>query len=79
MSWDDHEPEDAFVLQAGLIGERLSRIALDVNVALSHTDGLARARLERAVTGIDETIREVRLLAACRLRLGEGGADRRQG
>jgi hypothetical protein len=79
MSWDDREPEDAFVLQAGLISERLTRIALDMNVALSHTDGFARSRLEHAITGIDLTIREVRLLAASRLRLGERGAGRRQG
>ncbi|MFC4854761.1 hypothetical protein [Actinophytocola glycyrrhizae] len=72
MSWDDHEPADAFGIQAGMIGGRLSRVALDMNVALSDTDGPARARLERA-------IREVGLLAASQLRLGEGGAGRRQG
>lgn len=79
MSWDDHEPVDAFVVQAGMISERLSRVALDMNVALSNTDGPVRTRLERAITGLDQTIREVRLLAASQLRLGEGGAGRRQG
>lgn len=79
MSWDDHEPVDAFVVQAGMISERLSRVALDMNVALSDTDGPARTRLERAITGLDQTIRDVRLLAASQLRLGEGGAGRRQG
>jgi len=79
MSWDDHDSVDAFVLQAGVITERLSRIALDMNVALSDTNGHARTRIERAITGLDQTIRDVRLLAASQLRLGEGGAGRRQG
>lgn len=79
MSWDDHETPDAFVIQAGLIGERLSRVALDMNLALSDTDGLVRSRLERAIRGLDQSIREVRLLAASQLRLGEGGTGRRQG
>ena len=79
MSWDDHQPVDVFVVQAGMISERLSRVALDMNIALSDTDGPARTRLERAITGLDQTIREVRLLAASQLRLGEGGAGRRQG
>lgn len=79
MNWDDHDPVDAFILQAGMLAERLSRIALDVNVALCDSDGVTRTRLERAVTGLDQTIRDVRLLAASQLRLGEGGAGRRQG
>lgn len=79
MSWDDHESADVFVVQAGMISEQLSRVALDMNVALSNTDGAARTRLERAITGLDQTIRDVRLLAASQLRLGEGGAGRRQG
>jgi hypothetical protein len=79
MSWDDHEPADVFAVQAGMISERLSRVALDMNVALSDTDGPARTRLERAITGLDQTIRDVRLLAASQRRLGEGGAGRRQG
>lgn len=79
MGWDDHEPGDVLVVQAGLISERLSRAALDMNVALSDTDGPARARLERAITGLDHAIRDIRLLAAGQLRLGAGGAGRRQG
>jgi hypothetical protein len=79
MTSHDQEPEDAYVLQAGLISERLSRVALDMNVALMHTEGLAKVRLERAITGIDTTIKEMRLLAASQLRLGEGGAGRRPG
>lgn len=79
MSWDDHDAGDALVVQAALIGEQLSRAALDVNVALSDTDGQARARLERAVIGLDQAIRDIRLLAAGQLRLGAGGAGRRQG
>jgi hypothetical protein len=79
MSWDDHESADVFVVQAGMISEQLSRVALDMNVALSNTDRAARTRLERAITGLDQTIRDVRLLAASQLRLGEGGAGRRQG
>jgi len=79
MTWDDHEPVDVFVVQAEVISERLSRVALDMNIALSDTDGHVRSRLERAIGGLDQTIREVRLLAASRLRLGEGGAGRRQG
>jgi hypothetical protein len=79
MTWEIQEPEDALVLQAELISERLSRIALDMNVALMHSEGLARVRLERAIAGIDATINDVRLLAASQLRLGEGGADRRPG
>ena len=64
MTWHDQEPEDAYVLQA---------------VALTHTECLAEVRLERAITGIDTTIKETRLLAASQLRLGEGGAGRRPG
>lgn len=79
MSWDDHESVDAFAIRADLISERLSRVALDMTVALSDTDGVARTRLELAITGLDQTIREVRLLAASQLRLGEGGTGRRQG
>ncbi len=79
MSWDDHDPADAFVIQAGLLTERLSRIALDVNVALCDVDGAARARLERAVTGLDRSINDVRLMAVHRLGMGREGADRRQG
>jgi hypothetical protein len=79
MSWDDHQPVDVFVVQASMINERLSRVALDMTVALSDTEGPARTRLERAITGLDQTIRDVRLLAASQLRLGEGGAGRRQG
>ena len=79
MTWDDHVPADVFVIQADLISERLSRVALDMTVALSDTDGPARTRLEQAITGLDQTIRDVRLLAASQLRLGEGGAGRRQG
>jgi hypothetical protein len=79
MSWDDHQPVDVFVVQASMINERLSRVALDMTVALSDTDGPARTRLEQAITSLDQTIRDVRLLAASQLRLGEGGAGRRQG
>lgn len=79
MSWDDHQPVDVFVVQASMINERLSRVALDMTVALSDTEGPARTRLEQAITGLDQTIRDVRLLAASQLRLGEGGAGRRQG
>jgi hypothetical protein len=79
MSWDDHDPADVFVIQADLISERLSRVALDVNVALGDAEEPARTRLEQAITGLDQTIRDVRLLAASQLRLGEGGAGRRQG
>jgi hypothetical protein len=64
MTWHDQEPEDAYVLKA---------------VALTHTEGLAEVRLERAITGIDTTINVTRLLAASQLRLGEGGAGRRRG
>ena len=76
MSWDDQDP---FALQAGTITERLSRIALDVTVALGDARGATRDRLERAVTDLDTTIRDMRPPAASRLRLGEGGAGRRQG
>jgi hypothetical protein len=79
MGWDDHEAGDVLVVQAGLISDQLSRAALEVNVALSDTDGPARARLERAVIGLDHAIRDIRLLAASQLRLGAGGAGRRQG
>ena len=79
MSWDDHESADAFAIRADLISERLSRVALDMTVALSDTDGVARTRLELAIAGLDQTIREVRLLAASQLRLGEGGTGLRQG
>lgn len=79
MGWDDHEAGDVLVVQAALIGEQLSRAALDVNVALSDTEGPARARLEQAVIGLDHAIRDIRLLAAGQLRLGAGGAGRRQG
>lgn len=79
MGWDDHEAGDVLVVQAGLISERLSRAALDMNVALSDTDGPARVRLEQAITGLDKAIRDIRLLAAGQLRLGAGGAGRRQG
>jgi hypothetical protein len=79
MGWDDHEAGDVLVVQAALIGDQLSRAALDVTVALSDVDGPARARLERAVTGLDHAIRDIRLLAAGQLRLGAGGAGRRQG
>ncbi|MGB3439896.1 MAG: hypothetical protein WBA97_14205 [Actinophytocola sp.] len=72
MSWDDEEPVDAFVVQAGLISDRLFRAALDMTVALSDTDGAARARLEQAIGGLDQTIRDVHLLAASQLRLGDG-------
>jgi hypothetical protein len=79
MGWDDHDASDVLVVQAGLISERLSRAALDVNVALSDTDGAARARLERAISGLDQALRDIRLLAAGQLRLGAGGAGRRPG
>lgn len=79
MKWDDHESEDVFVLQAGLLSEQLARIALDMNVALGYTDGVAHIRLERAIRGVDDTIREIRLLAASHQHLGEVGADRRSG
>ncbi|GAB1511870.1 hypothetical protein [Actinophytocola sp. KF-1] len=79
MGWDDHEAGDVLVVQAGLISERLARAALDMNVALSDTDGHARARLEQAITGLDQAIRDIRLLAAGQLRLGAGGAGRRPG
>ncbi|MFI7674870.1 hypothetical protein [Actinophytocola sp. NPDC049390] len=79
MGWDDHEAGDVLVVQAGLISERLSRVALDVNVALSDTDGLVRARLEQAITRLDQAIRDIRLLAAGQQRLGAGGAGRRRG
>lgn len=62
-----------------MISERLSRVALDMTVALSDVRGDARTRLEHAIKGLDQTIRDVRLLAASQLRLGEGGAGRRQG
>jgi hypothetical protein len=79
MSWDDHGPADAITVQAGMITERLSKVALELNVALGDTNGPARPRLEQAIRGLDQTIREVRLMAASRMRLGEGGAGRRQG
>ena len=79
MGWDDHEAGDVLVVQAGLISEQLARAALEVNVALSDTDGPARARLERAVIDLDQALRDIRLLAASQLRLGAGGAGRRQG
>lgn len=78
MSCDVPEREDVFVLSAELICQRLTRVALDMNVALGHTDGLARTRLEQAIGGIDRTIREVRLLAA-RPGVGRWGSDRRPG
>ena len=79
MGWDDHEAGDVLVVQAAMISERLARAALDMNVALSDTDGPTRLRLERAITGVDQAIRDIRLLAAGQLRLGAGGAGRRQG
>ncbi len=79
MGWDDHAADDVLVVQAGLISDRLARAALDLNVALSDTDGAARARLERAVSRLDQAVRDLRLLAAGQLRLGAGGAGRRPG
>lgn len=51
-----------------------------MNVALIHTEGIAEIRLEPAIiTGIDTTIKHLRMLAAGRLRLGEGGVSQQPG
>lgn len=79
MSRDDRELVNAFLLQARLIGERLDRAMVDMNVALENTDGIARIRLEGAVQKVDDSLREVRLLAAMHLRLGAEHAGRQSG
>ncbi|WP_459711818.1 hypothetical protein [Actinophytocola sp. KF-1] len=70
MTWADHDSANEF----GMLTERLSHVALDVSVALGDTEGVARVRLERAVTGLDQTIKDMRLLATGQLRLDGGPA-----
>jgi hypothetical protein len=72
-------PLDPLTTRVAGVIIRLSRVALELNLAQRLSHGPNRTRLGNAIEGIDKTIRECQLLAVGNLPSGEGGAGRRPG